>query len=241
MVQKHGVNINCDLGEGIANDHLLMPMLSSCNIACGGHYGDENSIRKTIQLAQKHGIRCGAHPSYPDKANFGRKEMEISSSELINSLKHQIHLFQKIATEQNCEFHHIKLHGALYNRAANDIEIGEVVLNAFDELPKSIRLYVPSESKFARLAEKKFVICEEAFIDRTYQNDLSLTPRTDENALIKNPELAWQQLKLLLDFKKVSTNSGIKVDLNASTFCIHGDSENSLEILTYISNRLNNG
>lgn len=241
MNLHHGININCDLGEGMADDHLLMPMLFSCNIACGGHYGDENSIRKTIKLAQKYGVRCGAHPSYPDRENFGRKTMKLSNNELTKSLRDQVQIFQKVAFEENCDFHHIKLHGALYNQASHDLKIGEVVLNAFVELPKSIILYVPFGSSFSRLAEKKFVVCEEAFIDRTYQNDLSLTPRTDENALINDPELAWQQLKLLLDFKKVTTNSGIKVDLNASTFCIHGDSENSLEILTYISNQLKNG
>lgn len=240
MAQKHGVNINCDLGEGMANDHLLMPMLFSCNIACGGHYGDENTVRETIKLAQKYGVRCGAHPSYPDRENFGRKEMEIPTNELVNSLKHQIHLFQKIATEENCEFHHIKLHGALYNRAANDIAIGNVVLKAFDDLPKSILLYVPSGSDFARLAEKKFTICEEAFIDRTYQDDLSLTPRSSNNALIKDPEAAWQQLKQILNDKHVNSNTNKIISLNATTFCLHGDSENSLEILTYITDKINN-
>lgn len=241
MVQKHDVNINCDLGEGMANDHLLMPMLFSCNIACGGHYGDESTVRETIKLAQQYGVRCGAHPSYPDRENFGRKDLEIPTSELINSLKHQIHLFQKIATEENCEFHHIKLHGALYNRAANDLEIGEIVLNAFEDLPKSILLYVPSGSDFARLAEKKFTVCEEAFIDRTYQEDLSLTPRSLDHALIKDPAAAWQQLRQILYDKRVNSITNKLVTMNATTFCLHGDSENSLEILTYITDKLNNG
>lgn len=241
MAQKQGVNINCDLGEGMANDHLLMPMLFSCNIACGGHYGDENTVRETIKLAQKYGVRCGAHPSYPDRENFGRKDMELTPNELISSLKHQVHLFQKIAAEENCEFHHIKLHGALYNRVANDLEIGEVVLNAFEDLPKSILLYVPSRSDFARLAKKKFTVCEEAFIDRTYQEDLSLTPRTLADALIKDPVAAWQQLRQILYDKRVNSTTNKIVTLDATTFCLHGDSENSLEILTYITDKLNNG
>ncbi len=241
MHLKHAININCDLGEGMANDHLLMPMLHSCNIACGGHFGDENTVRETIKLAQKYGVRCGAHPSYPDRQNFGRKIIELSTKELIESLHNQIHLFQKIAYEKNCDFHHIKLHGALYNQAAQDPEMAEIILTVFKDLPKSIRLYVPSSSLLAVLAKNNHTICEEAFIDRTYQDDLSLTPRSAENALIKDPETAWQQLKQLLYLKKVTTISGKKVGLHASTFCIHGDSEDSLEILTYISNQLNNG
>jgi UPF0271 protein len=240
MRNKHEVNINCDLGEGMLNDEQLMPMLSSCNIACGGHYGDENTIRETIKLAQKYGVHCGAHPSYPDRLNFGRKVITLSTDELIISLRNQIELFQKIANEEKCDFHHIKLHGALYNQAANDQKLAQIILTIFEEFPKTIRLYVPSGSLFASLAKKNHIVCEEAFIDRTYQDDLSLTPRSAENALIKDPETAWKQLKSILNFKKVLTISGKQVALSASTFCIHGDSENALEILTYISNRLNN-
>ena len=127
------IDINCDLGEGIGNDAEIMPYINSCNIACGGHFGDLQTIKETILLAQKYAVKVGAHPSFPDKENFGRKLMTLSDNDLMDSISQQIKLFHQACNETGARMHHVKLHGALYNLAAKDSHIAELVIQAFKQ------------------------------------------------------------------------------------------------------------
>ena len=234
------LNINCDLGEGGQNDAALMPYIQSCNIACGGHYGDENSIRAAILLAKKYGVRIGAHPSYPDKENFGRKIIQISNQDLKASLIDQITLFQEICNTENIPMHHLKLHGALYNQAAKNEALAQLILGVIDELEMDAFLYVPAFSVLEKMAKNKVQTKVEAFIDRTYQDDYTLTPRTQERALITQPEEAWNQLREMHFSNTLKTVSGKTLSMKADTYCIHGDSPEALTTLRYIQNELAN-
>ena len=228
------IDINCDLGEGMGNDAQLMPYLGSCNIACGGHFGDVKSMTAAIKLAQLHGVNVGAHPSFPDPENFGRKLMNISRQKLQETLYHQVTIFQQICDKLNVEMHHIKLHGALYNLAANDAEIAAVVLNAFAAVHADIKIYVPYNSAIAILADDYFPIVYEAFADRSYNPDLSLVNRDLVGAVITDKKRAWQQVLTIIKTGKVKSIDGEEVAIKADTFCVHGDQCNAVEIVKHI-------
>lgn len=234
QMTKLSVDINADLGEHAGQDHVVMPLISSCNIACGGHIGDEKSMHETIRLAALNNVKIGAHPSYPDKENFGRIHLDISDLDLEESLKNQLSQFYKIAEENNQSVHHIKAHGALYNTIAKDEKTAKTYLNALSELGIKAKLYVPYNSVIHKLARSKQECLIEAFIDRAYNTDLSLVERSQTNALHKTPELAWRQLYEMVVHGEVSTINGAKVKIDADTFCIHGDHPNVKHILEYI-------
>jgi UPF0271 protein len=232
------LDINCDLGEGYEHDSAIMPLIQSCNIACGGHAGDEKTIRRTIRLAKKNGVKIGAHPSYPDRENFGRKKMDISSEKLSESLLEQIDLFAEIARQENTPFHHIKLHGALYNEACQDQEMAEVILRVLEQLSVIPKLYTPQHSILGNLASDQFEVIHEVFIDRRYQDNLQLKPRNEKGALILGKEDAWKQYYAFMVGQKVRTETGKWLPLNAQTACIHGDSPQALTQLRYIQQQL---
>ena len=234
------IDINCDLGEGMGNDAQLMPYLGSCNIACGGHYGDVETMTEVIKLAQQYGVDVGAHPSFPDRENFGRKLMNISRQELQKSLHQQVAGFQNLCDKLGVEMHHIKLHGALYNLAANDAEIAAVVLNVFAAVHADIKIYVPYNSAIAILADDYFPIVYEAFADRSYNDDLSLVSRDKKNAVITDKLLAWQQVSNIINTGKIKTISNQWITIKADTICVHGDQINAVEIVKYLNQCLNN-
>lgn len=228
------IDINCDLGEGMCDDAQLMPYLGSCNIACGGHYGDIGTMTEAIKLAQQNDVNVGAHPSFPDKENFGRKLMDISRHELQETLHKQVTSFQNLCDELGVEMHHIKLHGALYNLAASDAEIAAVVLNVYAAVHTDIKIYVPYNSAIAILADDYFPIVYEAFADRNYHVDLSLVSRTQPDAMITDKELVWNHLSTIIETGNVRTVDGQLVPIKADTFCIHGDQKNALDVLRHI-------
>ena len=228
------IDINCDLGEGIGNDAELMPYLDSCNIACGGHFGDKDSMKEAIKLAKEYAVKVGAHPSFPDKQNFGRKIMKLSATELQNSLYQQIEDFSKVCEELNVEMHHIKLHGALYNLAANDPEVAAIVLNVFAAVKADIKIYVPYQSVIAMLADDYFPVVYEAFIDRRYHSDLSLVSRVNDNAVITDIDEVWQQMSSIINDGQLKSVEGDLVAIKADTFCLHGDEKNAVALVRHI-------
>ncbi|WP_298766179.1 5-oxoprolinase subunit PxpA [uncultured Polaribacter sp.] len=229
------IDINCDVGEGIVNEHFLFPFISSCNIACGGHFGSSSSIDKTIKLAIENNVKLGAHPSFPDFKNFGRQVLRISNEALEESLMFQIELFLERMATFNQKMHHIKPHGALYNLIAKDSGEAEKFIRITKKYLKNCFLYVPYNSEIEKVALKnKIKIKYEAFADRNYNTDLTLVPRSKENALIENPEEVFNHVFCMLKHQKVKTISGKKQLIKADTFCIHGDHENSLEVLQYL-------
>ncbi|MCJ8290036.1 MAG: 5-oxoprolinase subunit PxpA [Crocinitomicaceae bacterium] len=232
------IDINCDLGEGMNNDADLMPYISSCNIACGGHFGTNETIRTTIRLAKKHKVKVGAHPSYPDKDNFGRKRLNISPSELAESIFTQIFNFLTVCAEEGVIPNHIKLHGALYNVAATDEPTAKTIATTLGILNQSIPVYTPPNSILAQQLSNSISVVSEAFLDRRYQDDGNLVNRKEENALIHSPELAWKQLKQLFFDREVTSVIGTKIPMDAETYCLHGDGENALEIAQFINGKL---
>lgn len=235
------VDINCDVGEGVVNEKLLFPYISSCNIACGGHFGNKESIQNTLQLAIKNKVHIGAHPSFPDKENFGRKILQISSEDLKESIENQMDLFLDCLKLFNVKMHHIKPHGALYNLISKDKKAAENFISITKKYLKNCFLYVPYNSEIAQIALKnKIQIKYEAFADRNYNDNLSLVARTHKNAIIKEPKDVFNHVCKILNSGKVTTISGLEKSIKADTFCVHGDHKNAVAILTFLHKNLQN-
>ena len=233
------IDINCDVGEGIANEHLIMPYISSCNIACGGHFGDVKSIDKTIELAINNNVKIGVHPSFPDKENFGRKLMQISDVDLKNSIQSQLNLFIERLSLLDGKLHHIKPHGALYNAIAVDEKLAILFINSVQKYLKNAFLYVPYNSVIENVALKNNIkIKYEAFADRNYNNDLTLVSRTNKNALLVDEKDVLNHVLNMIKNDKVITISGLEKEIKADTFCVHSDTENALEIVKYLHQNL---
>ena len=233
------IDINCDVGEGVGNEADIFPYISSCNIACGGHAGDLETMFKVASLAKKHQLKVGAHPSYPDKANFGREVMNISNQALIQSIEQQLTDFDKVLKGEEIPLHHIKAHGALYNQTAKDEDLAAVYLDAIVGYKEKALLYVPFDSVVAKMAkEQGFSVWFEAFADRNYNSDLSLVSRKDENALIEAPEAVLQHILPIIKNGKVWTVEREWRKIQADTLCIHGDTVSALKILMYLSKQL---
>jgi len=233
------IDINCDVGEGVAKEHLLMPYISSCNIACGGHFGDEFSIDKTIQLAIENNLKIGVHPSFPDKENFGRKLMQISDKDLKISIQNQLDLFLERLARVDAKLHHIKPHGALYNAIAVDDKLAKIFIECIRDYLNDVFLYVPYNSIIGRVAFQNDVnIKYEAFADRNYTDSLKLVSRIYKNALLTDKKKVFEHLLLMINSQKVKTITGSTKTIKADTFCIHGDTENSIEIVKYINGEL---
>ncbi|CAI8327697.1 MAG: 5-oxoprolinase subunit PxpA [Flavobacteriales bacterium] len=230
------ININCDLGEGLNNEHIIMPLINSCNIACGGHAGNNESMIQCIEIAIRNNLQIGAHPSYPDRLNFGRKKIDISSSEFSHSIINQVESLEQIASSYGKEINHIKAHGALYNEMINDSDIADFYLDTVKDYKESCSLYVPYNSKIEKLALKKgFNIIYEVFGDRNYNDDLSLVSRDKENAIINSPDNVIKHLKPIVESNTVKTITGNYNEIKFDTICIHSDTNNSIEILKNIN------
>jgi len=234
------IDVNCDLGEGIADDALLMPYVSSCNIACGGHFGNKNTIDETIKLAIRNKVKIGAHPSFPDQINFGRKLLKISAEDLNKSIQSQLALFTARLAAFNVKLNHIKAHGALYNLIAKDAEAATNYLNSIAQFIKGAFVYVPYNSAIEKIAKERGIdIKYEAFADRNYNTDLSLVSRLNKNAVISDPLSVFYHMREMIEAKKVLTIDNVLVAIKADTFCIHGDHKNALETLKEITRLLN--
>ena len=235
------IDINCDVGEGVDNEHLLMPYISSCNIACGGHFGDKNTIDKTIELAVQNNVLIGAHPSFPDKENFGRKLIEMADDDFKESIQNQLNLFLNRLAVFKVKMHHIKPHGALYNAIAVDKDVAVLFIDIIKKYAIDAYLYVPYSSVIEKVAlENNIKIKYEAFADRNYNDDLTLVSRAFENAMILDKENVFQHVMRIIKEDKVKTISGKEVQIKATTFCLHGDTKNAIEIAEYVSNNIKN-
>ncbi|WP_396600858.1 5-oxoprolinase subunit PxpA [Algibacter sp. R77976] len=233
------IDINADLGEGIGNEHQLMPYISSCNIACGGHAGDAETMKKVVELAKKYQVKIGAHPSFPDKENFGRKVMDMSCVALFTSIKSQIKDLLAILNEAHLPLHHVKLHGALYNLAATNKKTATTIIEVMTCLMLPAKLYVPYNSVIAKLAlEQNIPILYEAFADRNYNDDLTLVSRTEPNAIIQDSNLVFNHVYGMFSTKKVKTVNGNYKTIKADTFCIHGDNPEAVSLVKTLTSRL---
>ncbi len=230
------IDLNCDMGEGLDNDALLMPLISSANIACGFHAGDTSTIKSTIMLALKHGVAIGAHPGFADRANFGRTEMEIDEATLFQLITDQIKIIASIANICGAKLHHVKPHGALYNMAARDAKMAKVIATAVKDFNPGLMVYGLSKSLLISEAKAMGLsTASEVFADRTYQGDGSLTPRTEANALIATAEESLQQVLQMIQQKTVTSVYGKKIPIDVNTICIHGDGEHAVEFAKQIN------
>ena len=218
------IDINADLGEGGPYDADLLGIVSSCNIACGGHAGDAKSMHTTVAAAIHHGVAIGAHPSYPDRETFGRQRGLQSGTDLLASLIDQIRALREIAADHNARIHHVKPHGALYNDAANDEELAETVARAVIEAGDSVSLVGPPDSELQYAAQRHSLrFLTEAFIDRAYLSDGRLVPRTRAGAVHDSLEKMAAQAVSLAVYQSVTSIDGRKIAISADTLCVHGD------------------
>ncbi|MFN2439084.1 MAG: 5-oxoprolinase subunit PxpA [Chitinophagaceae bacterium] len=235
------IDVNCDMGEGIGNDEAIMPYITSANIACGYHAGDEDIMKRSIELCLKHNVGIGAHPSYFDRENFGRKDVNLPPAQVYTLVKEQIQLFKKITDKAKGILQHVKPHGALYNRSAKDVEVAKAIASAVKDIGEDLILFGLSgscsitEAKNLGLKTKS-----EVFADRTYQDDGSLTPRTQSNALIEQEENSVQQVLQMVNEGVVTTVSGKRISIIAETLCIHGDGKNAVGFAKRLNEVLKN-
>ena len=219
------VDLNCDLGEGAGHDAELMPLITSANIACGAHAGDEATMRATVALAQKHGVAVGAHPGFIDRANFGRRELALGPDEVHELVLDQIRKLQALAPVR-----HVKPHGALYNMAARDPGLARALVDAVYEADPRLILFGLAGSHVIAAAEAcGLPVASEVFADRTYQRDGSLTPRTQAHALITDAPTAVAQVLRMVRENTVRAIDGTDVLIRADTVCLHGDGAQPVE------------
>ncbi len=235
----NSIDLNCDMGEGFPHDEELMKFVSSVNVACGFHAGDTTVMRKTVELAVKAGVAIGAHPSFRDLENFGRKEIEISADEVSDIVFYQILNLKSICEDFGVKMHHVKPHGALYNQAAKDAKIAVAIAKSLKQLDKNLILYGLANSYLISEAEKIGLrTASEVFADRTYEADGNLTPRSEINSLITDVKLSLAQVLEMLQMQQVTATNGEIIKIKAETICIHGDGDNALEFAKKINKAL---
>ena len=224
------IDFNCDMGEGVGNDAKIMPFISSASIACGYHAGDVDQMYEAVALAAKHNVLVGAHVSYFDKKNFGRSEIILPEAEVYELVQQQLIILKEITDLFDLPLSHVKPHGALYNQSAKDSSLAKTIAQAVKDFDKRLVLFGLSGSQSIRKAELLGLrACNEVFADRTYQDDGSLTPRSQPNALIVDEAIAVKQVQQMIREGTVRSVNGKDVPIIAQTICIHGDGKHAVE------------
>lgn len=231
------VDLNCDVGESyhsnsIGNDAALMPYITSCNIACGFHGGDPFTIQKTIQLAIKNNVSIGAHPSFPDLENFGRKFVKMAAEDLIACLEYQIAALKGMTELQGGTLAHVKPHGALYNAAATDYELAFLLAKTIQKIDEKLIFLGLGNSQMEKACLQLNVpFVKEFFGDRSYTDEGLLVSRTKSNALITNYNLLEKQVVKAVKEGKVISENNKEIFISAESICIHGDTENATDLV----------
>ncbi len=238
------ININCDLGEKSKhhsnhNDPKLLDIVNSANVACGYHAGDDESMNQVVKISKKNQVSIGAHPSFNDPENFGRKRMDLPPSEIRKLIIDQYAILQNIASNHGENVTHIKPHGALNNMACEDIALATTIAKAIYEIDKNLIYLVPTGSKM-ELAAKKLnmnIACE-IFADRNYEDDGNLVSRSKSHALITDPEEAKKHVLSMVKNQAINCHSGKQIPCEIDSVCIHGDNESSLATAKSIKENL---
>ena len=232
------VDLNSDLGEGAGHDNEILDLVSSANISCGFHAGDSASIFATIQAALERGVSLGAHPSFPDRENFGRTEMTMAPVEVYAAVAYQIGAFNALASAAGGKMNHVKAHGALYNMAARDRALADVIANAIFALDPKLILFAPSASLLDEAAtELGLTTASEVFADRNYLPDGSLVPRSDPNAFVHDPVEAADRIIRILSEQKVRAVDGTDISVFGTTVCVHGDNPQAVAFVRQLRDR----
>lgn len=223
------MDINCDLGEyerlsEAGKDAEIMPYIHACNIACGGHAGNAQTMQHSVQLAQKNGVVIGAHPSYPDVANFGRLSLQVPHDQLFDLLTEQVEALKDIAEQQHAKLHHIKPHGALYNDAAVDLAVAQVIAEVVKAIDPGLKLYGQAHSALAEAAQANNLhFVAEGFIDRRYLSRHQLLPRNHPDALIQSLQDQLRQAEYLISRRGLFGHDGEWLSIDCQSLCLHGD------------------
>jgi UPF0271 protein len=227
------------MGEGFGSDEEILPFVSSVNIACGYHAGDSATMRKTVRLAMGHGVAIGAHPGMPDRENFGRRAITVTPQEVHDMILQQAVALANIARAAGAAITHLKPHGALYNMAAKDVVIAQAIAEATRDFDPACILIGLAGSELIKAGENAgLTTASEAFADRTYQADGSLTPRQSADALIHDPAAAAERVLKMVLHGIVTSQQGTEIPLRADTICIHGDSPGAAVFAKTIRERL---
>ncbi|MBX3239683.1 MAG: LamB/YcsF family protein [Chitinophagaceae bacterium] len=235
-MNTYRIDINCDMGEEIAGEAAIFPYISSANISCGLHAGNEAVIRTTMRLAQQFGVQIGAHPSFDDREHFGRSPHKLPPAEIYALIIRQLTRMQKIAEEEKVTLCHVKPHGALYNISAKDASAAGAIAQAVKDFDGSLLLYGLSGSlSLAAAKSRGLTTVSEVFADRRYQPDGSLMPRTIPGAVLESIEEVTSQALSLAKEGSVRSNNGSIIMLKAETICIHSDTGNAPEIAREIA------
>jgi len=238
------IDLNCDMGEvpeAIADgtQDSLMRSITSVNIACGGHAGDERTMKTTIEQAMRWKLAIGAHPGYPDRANFGRLELKLPPSEIAASIFEQVSALAEIAARFGARLVHVKPHGALYNQAVRNRELAEAIAQGVARWSRDVVLVGLAGSPMLEVFRKAgFAVAAEAFADRRYESDGTLRSRKFEDALIRDPEEAGRQALSIVQRGTVIACDGSEVAVDAQTLCIHGDTPGAPEIAAIVAHTL---
>ena len=237
-LDKHHIDINCDLGEidpTLNLERKIMPLIGRCNIAAGGHAGNRATMRETIFLALNHGVDIGAHPSFPDKENFGRVKLDLSDEALMSSLEDQISIFLDEVENCGATIDHIKAHGALYHYLNENERAAKQYLTLISKIIPEVKLMVPAYSVISKLSQDfPMELIFEAFADRRYRPDQRLQSRKIEGAVIHDPRQVVEQVDSLVKQGGVMVNGNF-IKLKANSICVHSDTENAIEIIQAIN------
>ena len=238
------ININCDLGEtskfcSTENDPLLLGIVNSANIACGYHAGDKSTMKRTIEVSKKNGVSIGAHPSFNDPDNFGRKRLNLPPLEIKKLIIDQINILNEIAEKDSMKVTHVKPHGALNNMACENFELANIIAKSIIDANKDLIFLVPTGSEMEKAGKKlNMKIAAEIFADRNYEDDGNLVSRSKPNALITDPVIAKKHVIKMVKSQSLNCFSGKQIPCEIDSICVHGDGKSAVDTANSIKKGL---
>ena len=238
------ININCDLGESsklhsTENDPLLLKIVNSANIACGYHAGDRSTMEKTIEISKENNVSIGAHPSFNDPENFGRKRLNLPSSEITRLIIDQINILSDVANKTGMRVTHVKPHGALNNMACENYDLAKVISESIIQVNKELIFLVPTGSQMEKAGKKLGMkVAVEIFADRNYEDDGNLVSRSKDNAMIIDPEIAKKHVIKMVQNQAINCYSGKQIPCEIDAICIHGDGSSAVNTAKQIKEGL---
>ena len=228
------ININCDLGESsklhsVENDPLLLEIVNSASIACGYHAGDKLTMEKTVEISKKNNVSIGAHPSFNDPENFGRKRLNLPTSEVKKLIIDQINILSDIAYNKKMKVTHVKPHGALNNMACENYDLAKVISESIIQVNKELIFLVPTGSQMEKAGKKLGIkIAAEIFADRNYEDDGNLVSRLKKNAIITDPKIAKEHVTKMVENQALNCYSGKQIPCEIDSVCVHGDGKTAV-------------
>ena len=238
------ININCDLGESskfhsTENDPLLLKIVNSANIACGYHAGDKKTMENTIKISKENNVSIGAHPSFNDPENFGRKRLNLSNNEITKLIIDQINVLCDVANKSGMKVTHVKPHGALNNMACENYDLAKVISESIIKVNKELIFLVPTGSQMEKAGKKLGMkIATEIFADRNYEDDGNLVSRSKDNAMITDPETAKKHVIKMVENQALNCYSGKQIPCEIDSICVHGDGKNAVNTARQIKEGL---